>query len=508
MPAFLINSANMVVSGSSGNDIFSLESGAQKPTLGGNGGDDVFRVFRGGVQSGFNFGQAVINGNEGNDTINGEFHTGVDYVGNFFGGGQGNDKLVFTAQTATSASFVGNTLHGGQGNDTIKLDVSGVDVFGLTINGNAGSDAIVVSASALNGAFSNVFLAGGGDNDQVYLQVNNTGSYNITLNGGDGSDRLVANFTETAQDIYINGGTYNTIDSQDGDDNIIVSSETLASATIQGNAGDDFIYVSVNQSAIDTLINGNAGNDTIWFSCDDGTENVTIAGGAGNDWILVQGSADNFRNGSNYIMGGAGDDTVQFKSATHGFSGSAQLVIELGGGADLFFAGSANMKYVNQAGTAFGSASFISAAVFSYGSMSDSKLGAMDTIVVGSGDDGGDGNFTMILPSDVTVNTFNGNAGGYYFTAGILAFDTGVATGGNIRLSQIVGTLDATLDEGEAVAFKLDQSAKAGYVFVKGDRQDDILVEFLNIETGDAMSAGAASLKNAVGNAILLELDP
>lgn len=516
MATYLINSARISTSGTVGDDLFTIESGAQRPTLYGNDGNDTFRLLNGASNSGLNFGGAVMNGQVGNDIFVGVLHTGLDWIGNFFGGGQGNDLLMFTAENGSSADFVGNTLQGGQGNDTLKFAAYGIGIDGLTMNGNEGSDYISFSASASGTTFldsRDVFLAGGKGNDQIMYSYNAYsagGQHNqldgITIAGGQGSDRMHIDFYYTANDLLVYGDSFNTTNgASDGDDDIWLSGYSINSATIIAGGGDDYVGMNVYYTAENLKVDLGRGDDTFVYSGHGGTlDNFTIDAGAGDDFVNIRNSGGVFSQtgGGGEILLGAGNDTFIIQSSIDAFTSfyANNVTLEGGAGADLFMSVSSNGAQIASGGQ--DTSNPISGGIFRYASLSDSTIDAMDTIVVGTS--GGSGLFELLMP--VAVNVFNGVAGGYSFSAGMLEFGTGAASGANsgfpIRLNQIVGTLDATLETGDAVAFKLQSGDgsvtvtstndnPAGYVFVKGKGDDDLLVKFDEID-GGAFTAGEA----------------
>jgi hypothetical protein len=518
MATFLINSATQSANGTVNDDIFVVESGGyNKPTVYGNAGNDEFRLMLGANNSSVNFNGAVMNGQAGNDVFVAEFQTAIDWIGNFFGGGQGNDKLLFTAGGGSSADFIGNTLQGGQGNDTLLVTTTAMGVDGLTMNGNEGSDYLVFSASAsgVNASDNkNIFLAGGKGFDNVILDIDTTASQYISVAGGADEDRIRLDFAETARDIQVNGGTMGQAHSDsDGADMIYVSAERVWSATIYGNNGDDSINFYVYYTAQGVLIDGGRGNDSIVVSAHgESLDDFTVRGAAGNDLMIMRGSAGMFATtgGGGLLMGDGGNDTIVFTESggndPYNTAHPSNVTIEGGAGADLFIVATSNGSYMR---SAFATSHNLSGGIFSYASLGDSTIDAMDTIVVGTS--GGSSIFEMHMP--VAVNAFDGVAS---FTAGMLEFDTGAASGAGsadpIRLSQIVGVLDATLETGDAVAFKLETgatgpnpSALAGYVFVKGRGDDDLLVEFARIDP-DHFTGGESRLVNNGPTTLSLEM--
>ena len=218
------------------------------------------------------------------------------------------------------------SINGGDGADQITFNTS---ISDSSINGNKGADTI-----KLSGSVANSFVGGGDGSDNIsggtqYLSskieggagsdtitvTNNLAS--TTINGGDGDDTITVNNTAPATIIAtINGG--------DGDDKIMFGmggNQTFNNSSINGNAGDDVIDgMNLNVTLSGTnFIGGGAGNDTINFSnstTDNGAAGFArgfdLTGGSGNDVITgsndrdaIWGNADN-----DTIFGGTGTDNI------------------------------------------------------------------------------------------------------------------------------------------------------------------------------------------------------
>lgn len=218
------------------------------------------------------------------------------------------------------------SINGGDGADQITFNTS---ISDSSINGNMGADTIV-----LYGSVANSFVGGGDGSDTIsggmqYLSsiieggagsdtitvTNNLAS--ATINGGDGNDIITVNNTAPATIIAtINGG--------EGNDKIMFGmggNQTFNNVSINGNAGDDIIDgMNLNVTLAGTnFIGGGAGNDTINFSnatTDNGAAGFArgfdLTGGSGNDVITgssdrdaIWGNADN-----DTISGGTGTDTI------------------------------------------------------------------------------------------------------------------------------------------------------------------------------------------------------
>jgi Ca2+-binding RTX toxin-like protein len=192
------------------------------------------------------------------------------------------------------------------GADTIVLYGSVANSF---VGGGDGSDTISGGMQYLSS-----IIEGGAGSDTITV-TNNLAS--ATINGGDGNDIITVNNTAPATIIAtINGG--------EGNDKIMFGmggNQTFNNVSINGNAGDDIIDgMNLNVTLTGTnFIGGGAGNDTINFSnatTDNGAAGFArgfdLTGGSGNDVItgssdrdVIWGNADN-----DTISGGTGTDTI------------------------------------------------------------------------------------------------------------------------------------------------------------------------------------------------------
>jgi Ca2+-binding RTX toxin-like protein len=264
--------------------------------------------------------------------------TGVDFIGT-----PGVDVGVFFDETGNvTLSGLGDgdviqvnnstliqrttSINGGDGADQITFNTS---ISDSSINGNKGADTI-----KLSGSVANSFVGGGDGSDNIsggtqYLSskieggagsdtitvTNNLAS--TTINGGDGDDTITVNNTAPATTIAtINGG--------DGNDKIMFGSggnQTFRNSSINGNAGDDVIDgMNLNVTLSGTnFIGGGAGNDTINFSnatTDNGAAGFArgfdLTGGSGNDVITGSNDRDAIWGNSDNdtIFGGTGTDTI------------------------------------------------------------------------------------------------------------------------------------------------------------------------------------------------------
>jgi len=500
MAFFLVNSARQTESGTVNNDQFVVVDGANRNTLQGLDGNDRFDFLS--FNSGYNYGNAFVNGNGGQDTINIRVATAAGIGGSFFGGGADKDLIVLRFDSGEF--FIGNTIQGGAGNDKIVFSAGTAERFSeVTINGNAGDDVINLSSMAFSGHLGSrlhdVLVGGGQGMDVIDVRITADQSAAIqsfSIAGGQGIDVINFNLeTMTANGVVINGGTLNTDDNLDGGDFIQVSASVWLNSSIIGNRGNDLIIFNSNDDLTSerVLIAGNDGNDTLITTGEGIFQGVTIGGGKGDDFILSN-TADGFTGGQNSIIGGAGNDTIAFEGAS-GFSANMGLTMEGGAGADLFIADDARTAVKTGDGEA------LNGGDFRYNSLSDSVLGLSDTIAVTTGS----GSFNLIMPDNVQV--FNGrlNNTDFFFTGGILEESGDFSS--NLNLSQMVAVLNANLQTGDAVGFRtktaLNTSQNAGYVFVKGG-DDDLLVTF-QVTTG--FSANNTELRNPGSNVLMLDLN-
>jgi Ca2+-binding RTX toxin-like protein len=240
----VINAANftgnVVIYGSSGNDILTGGSGDDK-IYGGAGNDTIY-------------------GNNGNDRLVGEGGDDVIY------GGNGNDWLVGcfdgnAAEPGNDRIYGGagdDTLWGGDGNDRL-VGEDGND----TIYGENGDDWLVGCTDGYAGELN-------GANDTIY-----GGNGNDTLWGGDGDDKLygeAGNDTlngESGNDTLYGGDGNDTLNGGNGDDGLFGG---LGSNTLIGGADDDrFLTWS---AATNTIVDHGAQDATINFI--DATVNTSV----------------------------------------------------------------------------------------------------------------------------------------------------------------------------------------------------------------------------------------
>ncbi|MEH1932693.1 MAG: calcium-binding protein [Nostoc sp.] len=325
-----------LINGFDGND--TIQGGFGGDTI--NGGDGNDSLVGG--------GDGLINGGDGNDTIQ-----AGSFGGDTINGDDGNDSLVGGGD---------GLINGGDGNDTIQAGIgteiltggSGNDIFkfnsafdspagvsrdvitdfvgvGNSIFPGAG-DQIDLSTIALNQALTFIGASAFSAPDQVrysggILQVsifgNLSADFEIQLAG---SPQLVAS------DIILSA----TDDNSSATDDNIDSSSIMPSGTSDGRSPTGYssgssdengtIFTSSVNNNNNYIIKSGSGNDTINSG---GTGNDTIDGGSGNDTINGGRGNDILTGGTgtDRLTGGSGNDIFKFNSVSDSPAGVSRDVI-------------------------------------------------------------------------------------------------------------------------------------------------------------------------------------
>ncbi len=274
----LVNVENLVVNGTSGDDIIRAGNGlAQLTSLTINGGAGNDTIFGGD-------GADLLNGGDGNDSVT---------------GGRGNDIALLGSGDDT---FVWNP---GDGSDIVEGQ-GGFDT--LLFNGANVNERVTISA---NGSRVRFFR----DVGNVTMDLNSIeriefnalgGADTITVDGlaGTGTNRsrlicrarpAAAPATAQSDTVIVNGTA--------GNDHITIANDG-ASIVVNGLATQVTIAGAEAGAVTDTLvINALDGNNTVDASALATRVNLSITTGAGNDVITGSG-------GNDVIDAGAGDDVV------------------------------------------------------------------------------------------------------------------------------------------------------------------------------------------------------
>jgi trimeric autotransporter adhesin len=309
-----------------GNDAANTLDGSYgQDTLDGGKGNDIL----------ISDGQDVVKGGEGIDTLQlstyvvspnsvsmGGFYYLADDIENLTFTGAGNTVLV--------GNGLGNEIRGGTGNDSLFGD-SGND----TLDGGAGNDW-------LGGEFGDNSIIGGEGNDfVVYANKDFSANSRIIVNletgtrtGGGGTDKITgvegviaSQFNDTlvgsSGDNYFEGLSGNdSIDGAAGVDTVgywvntgvvvdLEKGRAFSAGTSLGNNGSDSISTVQSQfQTVPTI----ATTDEVGLDTLSNIENIT---GSGFSDLLIGNQFDNRlegRGGNDYIIGGAGQDTVSYRT--------------------------------------------------------------------------------------------------------------------------------------------------------------------------------------------------
>lgn len=345
-----------VVWGTEGRD--RIFAGEGDDTICGRGGDDT-------IDGGE--GDNVVDAGDGNDIV---------YAGNGndrLAGGPGNDTIRGGYGNDQLQGGRGNDmLYGGLGNDTLEGDAGRDTLAGEkgadTLRGGADDDSIdggpdidVVMFDDIPGPVRLTLTAGtsvattGNGNDTVSNVENIVGSArDDVLTGNDSDNHIVGG---AGSDKISGGGGNDRIDGDAGDDQL---SGGGGNDLIEGGAGPDQLSGDAGHDRIDggtgvDFFEGGPGDDVLiggprtpgpasygeYFDGGPGDDKITalengsndILGGDGNDSINSSGGRDR-TSGGNKIWGGDGNDTI--------LSGDGKNRVEGGGGADQIVTGAGN----------------------------------------------------------------------------------------------------------------------------------------------------------------------
>ncbi|MEV8468445.1 Ig-like domain-containing protein [Fluviibacterium sp. DFM31] len=320
-----------------------------------------------------------INGNDGDDTIDGSSQTATLLLS----GAKGDDTLIGgSASDALIGGEGDDTLSGGAGDDLL-LGSTGNDTY----SGGAGNDVLMI------GEDGDIVTDGGTGNDKAVIY--NPAGVTLSVGGW----KSVERFTGYTGDDTIDatGGTTRVVLSGgDGDDTLTGSdvADTIYGGkdddTLDGGIGDDLLVGGTGNDILrggegDDLLFGGAGNDT--YTGGDGDDVMLIGedgdsvtdGGAGNDKAIIYNPAGVSLSvggwlGVERISGFTGDDTidatgsnVRFTMVGNGgndrliggskgdtiFAGDGDDNVSGGGGNDVLIGGAGNDTIEGGAGDDF-----------------------------------------------------------------------------------------------------------------------------------------------------------
>lgn len=227
------------------------------------------------------------------------------YDANTVYAGGGNDN-IYVLDNANFAIQSKETIYGGDGYDIIHPGNDGFDFIDFGTGGG-------ILDYQINNGYVNFHWAepGGTGTVEVYSGTTATNiadhgqtlvtGYFESFEGSKLADTIFGN--GQANFIFGNGGS-DIIDAGGGDDHI------AAVGTIHGGAGNDSIFITGTPTAGAGTANvyGDDGNDSILLGSNSATD-IVIWGGAGDDVIDAWAG-----NASTIVHGGAGADTIRMTS--------------------------------------------------------------------------------------------------------------------------------------------------------------------------------------------------
>lgn len=341
--------------------------------------------------------QAVYNSYNGIDTAPGLGSTGADYIRNFYTG---------TADSST-VNYDGNggadTIIGGSGNDSVKFDKALAYVDGGegkdTLTAGTATTSVTIDLYNNAAKYLNFEAVVGGSAADV---LRGYASASETLIGGDGADQL---WSAGGNDYMVGGDKADTYWFAAGD-----GADTVNFTTAQASDKDVFKFTGLSQGAITSITKNADSDNSLVFGYTSGASvtiddfsNATymtnasfqfsdvtfhmitdqaganLAGSTSADVMIALGDGDRTftgNGGKDSVFGGAGNDTIIYKSDLAYVSGGA--------GTD---------------GLEVGSAIYTPATI----NLSDSKFVSIEKVTGGSGAD--------VLRGAAAAETLNGGAG-------------------------------------------------------------------------------------------------
>ena len=330
----------VTVNGAAGNEIITVFSNAG--VVGVNGASAPVAIFN--AESG---DQLVVNGGDGNDTIDAS-SLPLGTISLTLDGGTGDDTITGAQGSELLLGGVGNdVLNGASGADIMMGGVGNdayfVDNAGDAVNENVGegNDTVFSTANfALSANVENLVLQGGADlqgfgNGLANAIFGNTG--NNLIDGGAGADSMSGG---AGNDIYFvdNPGDAVNENVGEGNDTVFSTAHFALSANVENLVLQGGADLQGFGNGLANAIFGNTGNNLI----DGGAGADSMSGGAGNDIYFVDNAGDAVNENV-----GEGNDTV-FSTANFALSANVENLV-LQGGADLqgFGNGLANAIFGN-----------------------------------------------------------------------------------------------------------------------------------------------------------------
>ena len=291
-----------VIAGLGGNDVLWGKAGDDK--LKGGSGDDILD---GGA------GNDIMKGGAGND----RFIAGEG--GDLYDGGAGIDLVDFTANPlgVTVDLLLMTDTFGGLQRAYRSIENIDGSAFGDILEGDGAANHFrgLGGNDSLRGGAGDDILDGGDGND-----VLEGGAGADALIGGSGYDTVTYHRETSGVSVYLFGAANGGAAAGDTFSGIEQVTGTLYNDVIQG---DDLANRLNGLNGADVL-NGRGGNDVL-----DGGDGADILDGGGGDDILY--AADETAASGDIVVGGSGNDTVDYFGALSGVS--VDLTANTSGGA-------------------------------------------------------------------------------------------------------------------------------------------------------------------------------
>jgi Ca2+-binding RTX toxin-like protein len=407
--------------------------GSNTLRINGTAGDDFFII--GSAQTKCGLNSAYINYDNNIETFT------VD-------GGGGND--TFTINGNSTNLYGTASVLGGAGDDTFTIN--GVGEFGLTVDGQTGSDSYRVggglggtlSASDTGGDLPDFALVDAGTDGDDVISLKSDGIYNAS----DSRIYDFSSFNSGAQSVAGLEGV--NVDLKGGNDTVtVISAPASPNVAISGGTGDDsFSAANLASLLYSVRLYGNLGNDTLTVASSNGTgtiysdkltgfgmssplyvydtegwliANFTLS--AGNDTLTIDAL-----NGKYNVNAGAGSDTLVGGNVANTWNITANDAGDIGGAGVFDFSGFENLTGGSAADT------------FVFGGMSISGIV-----------NGGAGGDTLDYSSYATTITVNrqsavaNNVGGF---ANIERGLSGTATDDTLIAADVVNIWNITANNG------------------------------------------------------------
>ncbi|PZR85050.1 MAG: hypothetical protein DI537_31610 [Stutzerimonas stutzeri] len=377
--------------------------------------------------------------------------------------------------------------------DAARFDLRGNEAINLV--GNYADEVINTSGGRIVGG-----VAMGGGNDKLGNSglIQATGGSAVDMGAGDDHVNLYVGASVIGEILLGEGNDLVTatssadfeIDGEEGDDQIYLGD---GDDTVRGGIGKDVIYAGGGNDALD----GGDGDDALYGEAG----NDTIAGGAGND--TIGGGA-----GDDTIDGGAGDDVIK--------AGPGNDLIDGGDGYDtLDLSAATGALYVDMASGRVAGAGI---GVQTFVSIENLSFGDGDNVVTGgNGDDdfdGGAGNDTLnggagddTLAGGLGNDALKGGSGDDLVTGGEGNDDVAGGSGDDVLLGGLGndmlsgGSGDDRLDGGAGDDALTGGSGEDAFVFASGFGRDTIADFALGEDALEFASAVFADFDAAMARA-------